>query len=122
MPLSTIVQNQLQQLMQEDPALVVQVHGAEDAASVAAILAVAAANKGIAVTAEELVVYFGDATQAASDQSLSDEQLDVVAGGAGIVDTVFMSIFTLGIGCAVVSIQRSVERSSAGKYGACTLD
>lgn len=122
MSLSTTIQNQLRQLMQNDQALVAHVQGAENTAVAATVLAAAAANKGIAVKAEELVAYFEEATQAASHQSLSDEQLDVVAGGAGIVDTVFMSIFTLGIGCAAVSIQRSAERASGGKYGACTLD
>lgn len=122
MALSPNTQQQLQTLMQQDPALVAKVHGTDDAAQAAALIAQAAAQNGIEVNTTELAAHFVASAKESANQALSDEQLDAVAGGGrNVVDTIFMSIFTLGIGCAVISIQTSIDSSKNGKLGACSL-
>jgi len=49
-----------------------------------------------------------------SAEPLSDEALDSVAGGQANSDMVMLSIFTLGIGCAYVSINAAVRQYHCG--------
>ncbi len=121
MSLTANTVHQLQELMQQDPTLVAKVHGTEDAAQAAALIARAAAQSGIQITEAELAAHFVASAKGSANQALSDEQLDAVAGGAGIVDTVFMSIFTLGIGCVVVSVQTSNDNVKNGKPWVCNF-
>lgn len=117
MSLSNSTLKQLQDLMQQNPALVAQVHNAGNASSVAMVVAKAAANEGIAVTAEELITHFSEATQANQNQPLSDAQLEAVAGGITELDArITMSVLTFGLGCAVMSIV-----SLAGRKTGCML-
>lgn len=121
MSLSANTQQQLQTLMQQDPALVAKVHGTNDATQAAALIAEAAAQNGIEVSAAALAAHFEESSKASANQALSDEQLEAVAGGAGVVDAIFMSIFTLGIGCVVVSVQTSNENVKNGKPWVCNF-
>ena len=120
MTLSDKTLAELQQLLAQNPELLAQVQTVHDPAQAATLIAQAAAHKGLTISAAELTAHFA-ASAPTGQQALSDAQLDLVAGGGTAVDAVFMSIFTLGIGCAVVSIQTSIENSKGGKLGACTF-
>ena len=71
--------SQLQAMLQADPALVAQLQSEADTASVAAVIATAAAAKGIAVTTPELTAYMH--ATAAKQGEMSDAELAEVAGG-----------------------------------------
>ena len=72
---------QLQTLIQADPALVAQLQSCTDAASSAAVIAKAAAAKGMDVSTPDVVAHFEAA--GAQQGSMSDAELEQVAGGAG---------------------------------------
>ncbi|TXT39631.1 MAG: hypothetical protein FD135_2063 [Comamonadaceae bacterium] len=106
MSLSAPTLSALQALMTQDTALLAQVQATDDAAQAAATIAQAAARQGIAVSETDLHTHFSQARQAVADQSLSDGQLESVAGG--ITNDQFAmlmaSLMTLGIACAIISI------------------
>ena len=95
---------QLQTLIQADPALVAQLQSCTDAATSAAVIAKAAAAKGMDVSAPDLVTHFEGAT--AQQEAISDAELEQVAGGAlnPTGRAWVISIFTLGVFCALASI------------------
>ena len=70
---------QVQAMLVADPALRAQLQSKADTASVAAAIAVAAAAKGIAISASELTAYMLDV--AAKHGEMSDAELAEVAGG-----------------------------------------
>ena len=96
---------QLQTLIQADPALVAQLQSCTDAASSAAVIAKAAAAKGLDVSAPDLMTHFEAAT--AKQGSMSDAELEQVAGGGPGWE---LSLLTLGVGCAIVSIDDAVNK------------
>ncbi len=99
----------LQELMAHDAELLTQVQGSNDAAEAAGLIARAADAHGIAVDPAELTRHFEAASRALAEQTLNDQQLDAVAGGIsddGIMAV--LSIFSLGLGCAVVSFGQSI--------------
>ena len=99
---------QLQTLIQADPALIAQLQSCTDAASSAAVIAKAAAAKGIDVSAPSVVSHLEAATPKQGD--MSDAELEQVAGGSRAIA---ISICSLGIGCAIVSIMDATS-SRAG--------
>lgn len=105
MSLSAQTLSALQELMAQNKELLAQVQATDDAAQAAAIIADAAAKNGIQTIEAELAKHFEEASKAASNQALSDQQLEAVAGGLDDdAVMVLMSIFSLGLGCAVTSI------------------
>ncbi|TXT39630.1 MAG: hypothetical protein FD135_2062 [Comamonadaceae bacterium] len=100
--------------MAQDQELLTRVQAAGDTAQAAALIAQAAAQKGLAIDASELTAHFAQAAQTLASQALSDGQLEAVAGGyympgriTGMDDNTRMtliSVITLGLGCAVISI------------------
>ena len=105
---------QLQTLIQADPALIAQLQSCADAASSAAVIANAAAARGIDVSAPDVVAHFEASTT--KQGAMSDAELEQVAAGAGH-EVILMSIFTFGIGCAVVSIM--IASDPKASKGAC---
>ena len=94
----------LQTLIQADPALIAQLQSCTDAATSAAVIAKAAAAKGIEVTSPELLEHFEATT--AKQGVMSDAELELVAGG-GTFGAVLYSMSTFGIGCIVASALES---------------
>lgn len=93
----------LTRLLAEKPGVIEALKGAATPQAAAELLAGAARDGGIAIDPAALAAFYREQV-AASGGALSDEDLDRISAG-GVVDSVFMSIFTLGIGCLVVSIQ-----------------
>ena len=91
---------QLQTLIQADPTLVAQLRSCTDAASSAAVIAKAAAAKGLDVTELDLVAHFDAAV--AQQGAMSDAELEQVAGG--FIPGWALSVISLGISCAIISI------------------
>lgn len=104
----------LQTFMALDKALMAQVQATNDAAHAAALIAPAAAKQGITVNEAELIAHLEVVSASLTNQALSDQQLEAVAGGFMPSKDVsykndderftLMSVITLGMGCAIVSI------------------
>ena len=92
---------QLETMIQADPALIKQLQCCKDTVSSAAVVAKAAAAKGVAVSESELLAHFEAAV--AKQGTLSDAELEQVAGG-GVTGAVIYSIATFGIGCVMGSV------------------
>ena len=93
---------QLQTLIQADPTLVAQLRSCTDAASSAAVIAKAAAAKGMDVSAPDVVAHFEAAV--AQQGAMSDAELEQVAGGGEHDRAITLSILSFGLGCAIRSI------------------
>ena len=104
--------SQLQTMIQADPALLAQLQSCTAAASYAAIIAKAAAAKGIEVSTPELVAHFDAAV--ARQGAMSDAELEQVAGG-GVGGTLFISIASFGIACVVHSIYSNTQNTQCDK-------
>ncbi len=105
MNLSSDILQALRNLIEKDPALLERLRQVQDAAQGAALLSQAARQAGIDVTSESLRAYLEGSLQDGAE-ALSDEQLDQVAGGMNKSEFIAMSVFSLAIGCAVVSQKR----------------
>ena len=104
-PLTPETISQLETLIEADPALLAQLQSCTDAASSAAIVAKAAAAKGIHVTESDLVAHIEAELPKQAD--MSDAELDQVAGGS---QQSALSILTLGVGCAIKSLIDRLQR------------
>ncbi|WP_146214726.1 hypothetical protein [Azospirillum thermophilum] len=102
----------LTRLLSEKPEVIEALKGAATPQAAAALLAGAARDGGIAIDPAALAAFYQEQV-AASGSALSDDDLDRISAG-GVVDSVFMSIFTLGIGCLVVSIQANNKPGKCG--------
>ena len=98
---------QLATMIQADPALTVQLQSCTDAASSAAVIAKAAAAKGITVSSPDLLAHFEAMT--ATQGAMSDAELEQVAGGDKTA-AILMSVFTAGVGCAIASIAVALKK------------
>lgn len=96
----------LRSLIEKTPSLLAQLQQVGNAAQGAAILTRAATQAGIEIDANELQVSLESAASQMTAQPLSDVQLNQVAGGMNKDEFIAMSVFTLAIGCAVVSQER----------------
>ena len=106
--------SQLETLIQADPALVAQLQSCTDAASSAAVIAKAAAANGVDVTEPDLVAHFEAAV--AKQGTMSDTELEQVAGGMNpATPGILMSIFSLGLGCAFVSLGSATKGRNCGE-------
>lgn len=116
MSLSDQTLRTLQQLMAQDKALLARVQASDDATQIATLIAEAAEQNGFAVNTAELAAHFAEASRISADHALSDSQLDAAAGG-GIRrdDMILISIFTFGVGCAVISIKQAA--GAPGGFG-----
>jgi len=102
---------QLRQLAEADPGLLDTLAKAASPEAALQRMTEASARTGLPIDL--------DAARAAMTQALgsavplSDEALDSVAGG-DIGRAVFVSIVTLGVGCAIVSINGAVHTGDCG--------
>ena len=109
---------QLQTMIQADPALVAQLQLCTDVASSAAVIAKAAAAKGMDVSAPDVSAHFEAAT--AKQGAMSDAELEQVAGGGVDAGVVVMSIVSFGIGCALISIVTAISAAQGiARKGVC---
>ena len=110
MSLSEKTLTELHQMMSQNSDLLTQVQATDDATQAAALIAKAAAEHGISVSAAELADHFEQASAAAKDQALSDSQLEAVAGGWSKQESlIVVSFITFGIGCMVASIVQDAK-------------
>ena len=100
---------QLATMIQADLALTVQLQSCTDAASSAAVIAKAAAAKGMDVTTPDVLAHFEAAAN--KQGAMSDAELEQVAGGS---KAIALSICTFGIGCAIHSVADAIN-----KYKGC---
>ena len=91
--------SQLEAMIKADPALVAQLQSCTDSASSAAVIAKAAAAKGMDVSAPDVVAHFEGA--AAKQGTMSDDELEQVAGG-GTGAAVLLSL-AFPLACAITS-------------------
>ncbi|BCO27834.1 hypothetical protein MIZ03_2725 [Rhodoferax lithotrophicus] len=111
MTLSVTTLSQLQQVMTNDQGLQIKLKGIVDTQQAAAIVAEAAAQHGITVTQAELVQHFAESRNTLADQVLSDAELDAVAGGFSRDEFIAISVFSLGIGCLWISVDRNRSKA-----------
>ena len=117
MPLSEQTLSALQQLMAHDKALLAQVQASSHTTQAANLIADAAIKAGIEVKLADLTAYFANPAQTATGQALSDQQLEAVAGGFTMGDDtamILLSIVSLGMTCAVVSIAHAASKEKLG--------
>ena len=103
---------QLQTLIQADPALVAQLQSCTDVASSAAVIAKAAAAKGMDVSTPDVVAHFEAAV--AQQGSMSDAELEQVAGG---MPGWALSVLSFGLGCAIASIVDAANKTEGCMKG-----
>jgi hypothetical protein len=96
----------LRSLIEKTPSLLEQLQQVGNAAQGAEILARAGMQAGIAIDAKELRANLESTASKMASQPLSDVQLNQVAGGMNKDGFIAMSVFTLAIGCAVMSQER----------------
>lgn len=114
MPLSAETLSALQQLMAQNTELLTQVQLADDTAQAATLIAKAAAKNGIDVHETELAEHLENASRTVTNQALSDQQLEAVAGGLNDDGRMaLISVFTLGMGCALISLGQSLSGTRA---------
>ncbi len=110
----------LRALIEKNPALVERLQQSDDPAGAAAALAAAAGEAGLTIDAAALREHFEQGMSHTG--SLSDEQLEAVAGG-DIGGFIQMSILTFGIGCAAASLAyqseciNKIKPIPAGEFG-----
>lgn len=106
---------QLQTLIQADPALVAQLQSCTDIASSSAVIAKAAAAKGMDVSAPDLAAHFEAAV--AQQGAMSDAELEQLAGGwDSSAGGIIMSIFSFGTACAMMSFAAALSKNNCGDY------
>jgi len=93
----------LTRLLSDKPELAAALRGAATPDAAAETLARVAAENGIAVDKADLLAFHAERAGQAN-AALSDADLDHVAGGDA-VDAVVFSFLTMGLGCAVASIE-----------------
>jgi len=108
----------LQELIQQDQELLVRVQACADADESAALISNAAAQQGICVSQAELLAHFLGADSAGLNMALSDDQLDAVAGGiSDDAKMALISVFSFGIGCAMISISQALGKEGGNVSG-----
>ena len=110
---------QLQTMLQADPQLLAQVQAQTELTGAAAIITRAAAMHGLDVSEYELMSHLEAEQLRAKTTTLSDAELEHVAGG-GIGKAIFASVAGLGVVCAVASIIVAVSKD--GKCGKALAD
>jgi len=102
------VSEQLRQLAEADPGLLDTLAKATSPEAALQHMAEASARSGLPIDLDAARAAMMQALGSA--EPLSDEALESVAGGQVNHNMVIHSIFTLGIGCAVLSIKEAVSQ------------
>ena len=110
---------QIQTMLEVDPRLFAQVQTQTELTGAAAIITRAAAMQGLDVCENDLMSYLEAEQLRAKSATLSDAELEHVAGG-GIGNAIFASVLGLGVACAVASIVVAVSKD--GKCGKSLTD
>ena len=103
----------LQTLIETRPALQAQLQQSSNVAQSAELVAQAARAAHIDVKEETLRAHLDSALREATSLTLTDSQLEQVAGGLSKKDKFIMaSVLTFGTGCAVYSLMKATRQSS----------
>ncbi len=103
MSISTTTIQQLRQLLLADPALQARLQQSQSPQEMASLLAGIATTNGIAVTSAELEQFLGSLSCPTAATTLSDQQLESVAGGISSEGFGVLSGLTFWIACAIMS-------------------
>lgn len=114
MSISPETLNALQNLIREDADLLAQLQNTPSPHAAAALIARAGAAAGITVDEASLAARLETEVRALDGQTLSDEDLDRVAGGVDWdkIRLAALSISTLGIGCLVDRAFHAVQQKN----------
>lgn len=80
-----------------------------------------AKEAGYDVTSDEIKSFFGELSEQKRG-ALSDDELDLVAGGKKVTLGIVMSVTTYGVGCAVMSATKEIGGDSCKGYLDTDLD
>ena len=106
MTLSSTTLNALQHLVERDPALQQQLQQSADITQAAKLLMQAAQAAQLTLSEADLHAHLERVSQQLKNTLLSDEQLNTVAGGMTHDGFIAMSVFSLGLGCHIMSYDR----------------
>ena len=104
---------QIQTLLQADSALLAELQTQTELTGVAAVITKAAIAKGLDINEADLMSQLEAEQLQASATTMSDAELEQVAGG-GVGAGIGMSIFTLGLFCAMTSITSALTNQRCG--------
>lgn len=107
MTISSETLQTLRSLAESTPSLLAQLQQTRDAPQAARLLARAASQAGQEVNEQDVCDFLEDCSRQAARADLSDDQLEKVAGGMTKEGFIAMSVFSLGIGCHVMSYNRN---------------
>lgn len=107
MTISTETLQTLRSLAESTPELLAQLQQASDAPRAARILAQAASKAGHQIIEKDVCDFLEDCSRQAASAPLNDDQLEKVAGGMTKEGFIAMSVFSLGIGCHIMSYNRN---------------
>ena len=75
-----------------------------------------AKKAGFAVSVDEFKAYMNNGGEKPENGELSDDDLDMVAGGKIDISSVFGSVLTLGISCGIASAVYSMDDKGCGGF------
>jgi hypothetical protein len=101
---------ELRGLIEQSPALLEQLKQCKSMGESAKVLAEAARQKGLDIDEASLSAYYEQAAKQVQSSALSDAQLDAVAGGFTQDEWLVISIASLGLGCATLSLTYTITR------------
>ena len=113
MSLNSETITQIQAMLQADPALLAQLQAQTELAGAAAVITKAATARGLDINEADLMSHLAAEQSQASATTMSDAELEQVAGG-GVGAGIGMSIFTLGLFCAMTSITSALTNQRCG--------
>lgn len=97
----------LRTLAETTPGLLTQLQQTKEASHAARLLVQAARQVGQEINEQDVCDFLEDCSRQATSNALHDDQLDNVAGGMTKEGFIAMSVFSLGIGCHVMSRNRN---------------
>ncbi len=103
MTITSETMRQLRQALLADPALQARIHQSHSPRELAGLLGEIATARGIAAEAADLEQFLAELPRPASPASLSDQQLEAVAGGISHEGFTALSGLTFWIACAIMS-------------------
>ena len=118
MSLNSETITQIQAMLQADPALLAQLQAQTELAGAAAVITKAATAQGLDINEADLVSHLAAEQSQAGATTMSDAELEQVAGGF-LTMTIAFSIASAGLMCAAMSIIHAIEhkKSRGNKFG-----
>jgi len=117
MTISSETLQALRSLAENTPALLARLRQASNAPQTARILTQAASHAGLDVNEKDLCDFLEDCSRQVTGVDLNDDQLATVAGGMTKEGFIAMSVFSLGIGCHIMSHNRNTSTGDIPERG-----